>query len=66
MSNLYVYECRSNQKGVESRNAHFNAYHSARSVHAQCTHRARYSARSVHAYVYFDETMNLRFVKQEV
>ena len=52
MLSPYVYKCRSNQKGVERRNAHFHADHSARSVHAQCTLRARYSARSVHACVY--------------
>ena len=48
------------------RNVIFCAYRSARSVHDQCTLRARYSARPVHAYVYLDETMNQRFVKQNV
>ena len=66
MSSPYVYDCRSNQKGVESRNAQFYVSHSARSVHAQCTLSARYSARSVHAYVYLDETINLRFEKEKV
>ena len=54
------------QKRVDSRNAHFNADHSARSVHAQCTLRARYSARTVHAYVYLDGDNNLCFVKENV
>ena len=66
MSSIYVYEFISYQNGMENPKCSFNAYHSARSVHAQCTLRARYSARSVHAYVYLDETMNLRFVKEKV
>ena len=53
-------------KGVDSRDAQLNVFHSARSVHAQCTLSARYSARSVQAYVYLENIINLRFVQSIV